>query len=308
MAEPTPPGTSLRPQDVQNAPVHEKRAYFLDRLKDQNDRLAAMLGSKQKAARLREVAITALNENPSLYECEWRSVLQGIVLSMRFGLELGALTGHCFLIPRQSKNHGMKVANFQLGYKGLLAMAYRSPQIKAVHADVIYPADEWDYQQGTDAFLNHKPSLDPSRKFDGENAVPIVGAWASVDLQGGGSTFVIMSRADIEHVRTRSKARAGSPWFSDFDEMAKKTAIIRVLKTSPLSTELQDAATLDELSVAGKQDLSGMYQAEAEGSQAVVHPDGSEDDPHVSAVSDQPQPQPQQESQSTDDPFGDVPV
>jgi recombination protein RecT len=58
-----------------------------------------------------------------------------------------------------------------------------------------------------------------------------------------------MSKDDIEnHKRRFSKAaNAGfSPWQTNYDEMAKKTVIKKVLKYAPLSTDIMRSIAQDE--------------------------------------------------------------
>ena len=62
----------------------------------------------------------------------------------------------------------------------------------------------------------------------------------------------VMSRAEIEKVRGRSRASASGPWVTDFVEMAKKTVLRRLAKLAPMSVEDQRLVTADELADAGR--------------------------------------------------------
>lgn len=44
----------------------------------------------------------------------------------------------------------------------------------------------------------------------------------------------------------KSKAYRSGPWQTDFDEMAKKTVLKKVLKYAPLKTEFARAVAMDE--------------------------------------------------------------
>ena len=58
--------------------------------------------------------------------------------------------------------------------------------------------------------------------------------------------FEVMNRAEIEAVRSQSKAGTRGPWVSHWDEMAKKTVIRRLFKLLPVSIEAHRAVEVDE--------------------------------------------------------------
>ena len=61
-----------------------------------------------------------------------------------------------------------------------------------------------------------------------------------------------MSRAEIEAVRSQSKAGTKGPWVTHWPEMAKKTVIRRLFKLLPVSIEAQRAVEVDEKSDRGE--------------------------------------------------------
>lgn len=73
--------------------------------------------------------------------------------------------------------------------------------------------------------------------------------YAMFRLQNGGFGFEVMSKADIEyHANTYAKSRDSSfsPWNTDFESMAKKTVIKRVLKYAPMKTDYIHAVQVDD--------------------------------------------------------------
>lgn len=71
--------------------------------------------------------------------------------------------------------------------------------------------------------------------------------YAVFKLKNGGEGFTVMSKEEIEdHAKKYSKSYGSSPWQTEFDEMAKKTVLKKLLKYMPLKTEFVRAVTQDE--------------------------------------------------------------
>ena len=48
---------------------------------------------------------------------------------------------------------------FQLGYKGLIDLVYRSEEVTDIQAHEVYENDEFEYELGLDPKLKHIPAL-----------------------------------------------------------------------------------------------------------------------------------------------------
>lgn len=184
------------------------------------------------AERFSRVALTTIMQNDNLLNCDTGSIMKSLIQSAALGLEIDGTLGHAYLIPYGGK------ATFQVGYKGLIALARRSGEIKSFCAQVVYSEDGFEFEYGTSEKLSHKPA-----KGDRGD---MVGAYAIVHYKDGGYSFDYMSKIDIDKVRKRSKASSSGPWVTDYDEMARKTVAKRLAKYLPLSVEFQQAAQLDE--------------------------------------------------------------
>ena len=103
---------------------------------------------------------------------------------------------------------------------------------------------DFEYEYGLDSKLVHKPA-DGSPDDRGE----ITYIYGLYKLINGGFGFEVMSKADIEkHAKNYSKSydSAFSPWKTDFESMAKKTVIKRVLKFAPMKTDYIRAVEVDD--------------------------------------------------------------
>jgi recombinational DNA repair protein RecT len=113
-------------------------------------------------------------------------------------------------------------------------MKARRGDVKVIFAEVIKEKDEVEVLRGMENTLKHKITLGERGKT--------IGYYAVFKLSDGTGDFEIMSMDQIAAVRQRSAAasRGKSPWDTDFDEMAKKTVLKRLLKRAPLQVEALD--------------------------------------------------------------------
>jgi recombination protein RecT len=185
--------------------------------------------------RFTRIALTALSNNPKLAQCDRASFLGGMMQAAQLGLEPNTPLGQAYLIPYGGK------CQFQIGYKGLIDLAYRSGEMSAIYAHEVYENDTFEYEYGLEQKLVHKPADD--------NRGDVVKYYAVWKLKNGGYGFGVMSVDDIQaHARKFSQAynSSSSPWKTNFDAMAKKTVLKAVLKYAPIKTEFVLAATQND--------------------------------------------------------------
>lgn len=181
--------------------------------------------------RFARIVMTEVRRTPKLAECSIESLLGAAMTAAQLGLEPGPM-GLAYLIPYAGE------VTLQVGYKGLLALAWRSEQIQSVQAEVVRQNDTFKYANGIPPELNHVPAA-------ADRGEP-THAYAIVGTTSGGWLFRVMTADEIrEHQKRFSKAKTG-PWITDWDEMACKTVLKRTLKRAPISTELQRAVDLDD--------------------------------------------------------------
>ncbi|WP_252356488.1 recombination protein RecT, partial [Escherichia coli] len=186
------------------------------------------------------IATTEIRKVPALGNCDTMSFVSAIVQCSQLGLEPGSALGHAYLLPFGNKNEKSGKKNVQLiiGYRGMIDLARRSGQIASLSARVVREGDEFSFEFGLDEKLIHRP---------GENEdAPVTHVYAVARLKDGGTQFEVMTRKQIELVRSQSKAGNNGPWVTHWEEMAKKTAIRRLFKYLPVSIEIQRAVSMDE--------------------------------------------------------------
>mgnify|MGYP005772511477 CR=1 FL=1 len=186
--------------------------------------------------RFMRMALNAVANNQALQECSPRSFLAALMNAAQLGLEPNTPLGQAYLLPYNTKQG--KLCQFQIGYKGLIDLAYRSGEFRSISAHVVYSKDYFDYELGLDAFLKHKPATG-----DRGSAIYVYGVFR---LQNGGYGFEVMSIDDVKlHAQKYSKSYTRGPWQTNFEEMAKKTVIRKLLKYAPLKVEVLRAISTD---------------------------------------------------------------
>ena len=231
------------PVPVQTGPAPSvrltKNMSIADMVKAMEPEIKRALPSVLTPERFTRMALSALNNTPKLAECTPMSFLAALMNAAQLGLEPNTPLGQAYLIPY--KNRGILECQFQLGYKGMLDLAYRNERMQSIEAHTIYANDEFHYELGLDPMLKHIPAW--------EDRGEITGFYAVFKLDNGGVRFEVMSKADIDrYAATFSKAFSSdySPWKTNYEQMAKKTVIKQLLKYAPIKSDFRKAISMDE--------------------------------------------------------------
>ena len=189
--------------------------------------------------RFTRMALSALNITPKLRECTPMSFLAALMNAAQLGLEPNTPLGQAYLIPYNNK--GVMECQFQIGYKGLIDLSYRNPQMQIISAQAVYENDVFEYELGLNPKLEHRPAL--------EDRGEVRLFYGMFKLVNGGYGFEVMSKAAMDaYAREYSKAfdSSFSPWNNNYIGMAKKTVIKQALKYAPLKTDFRKALSNDE--------------------------------------------------------------
>lgn len=223
----------------QEAPVKLSRDMSIpDIVKALGPELKKALPSVLTPERFTRIALSALNNTPQLQRCTPMSFISALLNAAQLGLEPNSPLGQAYLIPY--KNKGNLECQFQIGYKGLIDLAYRNGQMQTIQAHAVHENDDFEFEYGLNPKLVHRPAFS-----DRGEAIYFYGLFKTVN---GGFGFSVMSKADMDlFASTYSKAlgTSYSPWKTSYEEMAKKTVIKQALKYAPIKTEFQRALSTD---------------------------------------------------------------
>lgn len=182
-----------------------------------------------------QATLSAMLKVPSLVQCSKESLLNSLVKLSHLGL-----------IP-----DGREAAILPFGqdatavpmYQGLMKLARKSGTVRAFWAAAVHERDTFVYRLGSDPTLEHQPSIE-------DDPGPIVAAYACAMVDGYDKpVFRVVPRRDIEKARKSSpsvKKGKPSPWDTWYEEMALKTAVLRLCKYLPQGAELQAALELED--------------------------------------------------------------
>lgn len=180
----------------------------------------------------------------TLRDCEPKSVIAAACVAATLDLPIDKNLGFAHIVPY--KTGGVKIAQFQMGYKGIIQLALRSGQYQRLNAGPV----------NKEVFVGYdevgEPRLDWT-KFDAIKATAEpAGYFAAWRLVNGFTKSVYWPKDVVEsHAQRYSQAyradKKDSPWFTDFPGMATKTVLMNGLrKWGILSVEMQKAIEHDQ--------------------------------------------------------------
>ena len=221
--------------------VEKKAKTIFDVIQAGAKQFATALPKHVNSERFVRIAITTIRQNPKLAQCSQESLLGALMVSAQLGLEPGTL-GQCYLIPFENKKLGKVECQFQIGYKGLIELLRRSGQLSDIYSYAVYENDDFEITYGLSRDLKHKPNFSDR----GE----IIGFYAVAILKDGAKAFEYMTKDEV--VKHEEKYRKGAykndVWNKNFEEMAQKTVVKKLLKWLPVSVEFLDMINKDEKS------------------------------------------------------------
>ena len=204
--------------------------------------LSALLGSDKRASRVIQVLGTVIKRNPELMKCSISSLIGGMLQFAMLDLDPNPALGMAYLVPFRSKN-GTTDAQFQLGYRGMVALAQRSGEIVDIYANVVYQDDTFNVEYGLNRTLQHIPDFN-SELLDNK----ITFSYAVAKTKTGGIYFTILTRKEIENLRQRSPMQRNGlngAWRTDYAGMAKAKALKQLAKLLPMTTDYEYSVFTD---------------------------------------------------------------
>lgn len=205
-----------------------------------------ILGQKSKGFVTSVLQI--VSNNNLLANADPQSVLNSAMMGACLDLPINNNLGFAYIVPYnesykddQGNWQKKQVAQFQLGYKGLIQLAQRTGQYKAINAITVYENQFISYNHLTEEL---------EADFTNEGSGEIKGFCAYFKLNNGFEKTVFWTKKQVEaHGLKFSKTfkNKNSVWESNFEGMAQKTVLKNALsKWGILSIEMQNAIVSDQ--------------------------------------------------------------
>lgn len=212
----------------------------------------------QRAGQFTTSLLSLVNANAKIAECTPVTVLQAALTAASMDLPINQNLGFAYIVPYKNNKkvdgqwQTTMEAQFQMGWKGFVQLAMRSGKFKTLNTTDVREGEVKSRDRMTGELTFDWIDDDKAR-----GSKKVVGYLAYFELLNGFSKSLYMTREEVEaHAGRYSQAYKGAqekkssfktPWETDFDLMAQKTAIKLLLsKFAPLSTEMQEAVTNDQ--------------------------------------------------------------
>ena len=204
----------------------------------------------KRAGQFTTSLLSLVNANKNIAECTPVTVLQAALTAASMDLPINQNLGFAYIVPY--KNKGTMEAQFQMGWKGFVQLAQRSGKFKTINTTEVKEGEVKTRDRMTGELEFNWIEDDTER-----GKAKTVGYLAYFELLNGFRKSLYMTKEEVQaHAGRYSQSFKGgfsSPWKTDFDLMAQKTAIKLLLsKFAPLSTEMQEAVTADQSVSDGK--------------------------------------------------------
>lgn len=207
-------------------------------------RFEAMLG--KKSAGFISSVLQVCNSNGYLSDADPMSVLNSAATAASLDLPINPSLGFAYIVPfntKQKDGSYKKMAQLQIGYKGLIQLAQRSGQFKTINVTDIKDGELKSIDRVTGQFQFEWLT-------EGRPNAKTIGYAAYFELINGFSKVLYMSKEDCTaHGTKYSKTftQKYGLWAKEFDLMSMKTTLKMLLsKYAPLSIEMQTAQLADQ--------------------------------------------------------------
>lgn len=183
------------------------------------------------------VAITAIQMNPELLAANRKTLFGELMKCATDGL---VPDGREAAITTYNTKEDGKVAKYLPMIGGILKKVRNSGELASITAQIIHEKDKFKYWVDADGeHIDHEPNLFDKR---GE----WIGVYALAKTKDGAVYIEVLTADQVKDVRDVSRAKNG-PWNGPFEsEMWKKTAIRRLSKKLPMSTDVEEVIRRDD--------------------------------------------------------------
>lgn len=251
---------------------------------------------KENAGTFNTSLMELITSDANLMKCDPQKLMAEAIKAASIKLPLNKQLGYAYLVPYGT------TPNMIIGYRGYVQLAMRTGQYRYINADIVYEGE-----------LTHKDKLTGAISLDGEKtSETVIGYFAHFELLNGCTKTLYMSidemanyaltysgtwakkkaneKPSIDTIIQRAQSQAqngpepGVGWWSNFNAMARKTVLRRLLSQyGYLSIEMMQALASDEQPVyAQAEEIRNNDNAAPKqviNTATIIHPEEVKDEP-----------------------------
>ncbi|MZR63823.1 recombinase RecT [Alcanivorax sp. DP30] len=216
------------------APIQQ----FQQEIQAQHKELKSILPDHLPVERFIKTAMIAIQSNPDLLNADRQSLFTSLQRCAGDGLvpdnrEAALVQFNTNVGTRDNPNWVQKIQYMPM-VDGVLKRARQSGEVSVITARAVHQNDQFDYWVDEDGeHLKHRPN------FAGDRG-PMILVYAMARMKTGDVIVEPMTMADVEKVRSASKTGAYGPWKDWFERMALKSALHRLARRLPNSSEIME--------------------------------------------------------------------
>ena len=190
----------------------------------------------------RDYLITLYNDKQHIRTCSPDSLANVLLTAAYTGLSLNPQLGLLYVVPYRMEIGGKRVnvAQAQIGYKGLVKMAFRSSAVLGIQANVVHEKDPV-FEVWTDETGKHIRHVEYTKGSRGA----LTNVYVIAKFRSGFTHVEVMGADDIEKikvaVRKKNDGQLTPAWNTWPEEQWKKSCLRRAWKYWPKDPALENA-------------------------------------------------------------------
>lgn len=218
--------------------------------------------------------VSMINADPNLKKCFMDApitIIQSALRAASYDLPIDPGLGYAYIVPfknRKKLDNGQwetrNEASFIMGYKGMIQLALRTGAYDRINVSDVREGELISYDR-----LREDAEFEWIEDEQERNKLPIIGWVGYFRLRNGMEKTVYMSKGAIQahEQKNRKGDFMGKGWKDDFDAMAAKTVLRRLIgKWGLMSIDYQraDDRTLETATALAKGKLDDLDEMEVE--------------------------------------------
>jgi recombination protein RecT len=205
---------------------------FKGQVLSRQDEFRGALPAHIPVERFMRCILTAVQQNPYLLTLDRPSLFAAAMKAAADGLLCDGR--EAALVPFKKQVQYMPMV------AGILKKCRNSGELSSIVAKVVYAGDKFrNWIDDAGEHIEYEAGENQDRGM-------VRSVFAMAKLKDGAVEVEVLKPADIEKIRSVSRAKDDGPWTMWWDQMAQKSAIRRLAKRLPLNTDQDDLIRRDD--------------------------------------------------------------